>query len=141
MNCKSTLVIYKIDDIICNRTYIGSTASSLSTRWSNHKSHIRNNIKSCELTTHFSDSDKHKFDKKLPLNDFDNILKEHLNITLIDQLVFDEPLHLTSDHRTKLLKEREAYWQNQLRSLICFGGLNKRDARKETKTKAYQAPR
>ena len=37
-----------------------------------------------------------------------------------------------------LLKEREAYWQNQLRTLVGFGGLNKRDARKETKTKAYQ---
>ena len=76
--------------------------------------------------------------KKLPLKHFDTILKEHLNITLLDQLTFDDNSHITSDHKIKLLKEREAYWQNQLRTLVNFGGLNKHDASKETKTKAYQ---
>ena len=138
LNYKSKLVIYKIDDIICNRSYIGSTASCLSTRWSNHKSHIRNNVRSCELTTHFFDSDKHNLNKKLSIKRFDTILKEHLNITSLDQLTFDDNSHITSDHKIKLLKEREAYWQNQPRTLVNFGGLNKRDARKETKTKAYR---
>ena len=138
LGCKSTFVIYKIDDIICDRSYIGSTVSSLSTRWSNHKSHIRKHIRSCELTTHFFESDAHNFNGKTALKDFDNALKDHLKITLLDQLVFDDTFNPSSDHKVKLLKEREAYWQNQLRTLVGFGGLNKRDARKETKTKAYQ---
>ena len=59
-------------------------------------------------------------------------------MTLINQLVFEETFNPSSDQKVKLLKEREAYWQNQLRTLVGFGGLNKRDTRKETKTKAYQ---
>ena len=71
-----------------------------------HKSHIRNNVRSCELTTHFFDSDKHILNKKLPLKHFDTIIKEHLNIPLLDQLIFDNNSHITSDHKNKLLKER-----------------------------------
>ena len=100
------------------------------------KSHIRKHIRSCELTTHFFESDN--FNGKTALKDFDNALKDHLKITLIDQLVFDDSSNPSSDHKVKLLKDREAYWQNQLRTLVGFGGLNKRNARKETKSKAYQ---
>ena len=53
LDCKLKFVIYKIDDKICKRCYVGSTAIGVSERWRNHKSHIRNNIKSCELSTPF----------------------------------------------------------------------------------------
>ena len=129
------LVIYKIDDKIWKRCYIGSTAIGVSERWRNHKSHIRNNIKSCELSTHFSECNKHNFCSLL--KDFNNELRKHLCITLIDTISFDADI-TNEDKRIQLLKNKEAFWQNQLKSLVTFGGLNKRDARKETKTKTYQ---
>ena len=137
LDCKSKFVIYKIDDKICKRCYVGSTAIGVSERWRNHKSHIRNNIKSCELSTHFSECNKHNFNKKTSLKDFDNELRKHLCITLIDTISFDADI-TNEDKRIQLLKIKEAFWQNQLKSLVIFGGLNKRDARKETKTKTYQ---
>ena len=112
-------------------------AIGVSERWRNHKSHIRNNVKSCELSTHFSECKKHNFNIKTSLKDFDNELKKHLCRTLIDTIIFEAD-NTSDDKRIQLLKNKEAFWQNQLKSLISFGGLNKRDARKETKTKAYQ---
>ena len=38
---------------------------------------------------------------------------------------------------TAQLKEREAYWQNQLKTYTAFGGLNKRDPRTEKLSKSY----
>ena len=80
---------------------------------------------------------KHNFNNETSLKDFDNELKKHLCITLIDTIIFDADI-TNDDKRIQLLKNKEAFWQNQLKSLISFGSLNKRDARKETKTKAYQ---
>ena len=137
LDCKSKFVIYKINDKICKRCYVGSTAIGVSERWRSHKSHIRNNIKSCELSTHFSECNKHNFNKKTSLKDFDNELRKHLCITLIDTISFDADI-TNDDKRIQLLKNKEAFWQNQLKSLVTFGGFNKRDARKETKTKTCQ---
>ena len=39
--------------------------------------------------------------------------------------------------KLRKLKEREAYWQSQLKTLSCHGGFNKRDARKETSSRSY----
>ena len=44
LDCCSKFVIYKIDDVICKKCYVGSTTIGISERWRNHKSHIRNNI-------------------------------------------------------------------------------------------------
>ena len=65
---------------------------------------------------------------------YQQCLSQHL----VSSTCFSSISHVTSDHKIMLLKEREAYWQNQLRTLVNFGGLNKSDARKETKTKVYQ---
>ena len=72
----------------------------------------------------FFDADRHILNKKLPLKHFDTRLKEHLNITLLDQLIFYDNSHITFDHKIKVLKEREAYLQNLLRTLFLFENLN-----------------
>ena len=55
---------------------------------------------------------------------------EHLQIIIIDQV---------TDANTEKLKEREAYWQSQLRTYTDYGGLNKRDSRLES-SKSYLKP-
>lgn len=132
ITCETPNIIYKIDDVMCKKTYVGSTVTGISKRWSNHKSHIRNGVSSCELTSHFcSESNNvHALSKKMTLSKFDDELKKQLRVTLID--VVETEFGDDTDIRIRKCKLREAYWQNQLKTFSCFGGLNKRDARKET---------
>ena len=134
LSCKSRNVIYKIDDIVCKKSYIGSTVTGMSGRWNNHKSHIRKSVPSCELTSHFctKSNGAHQFDKTCKIPEFDEILSKILKVTLIDQVEMDTGT--SNAEILKKCKEREAYWQNQLKTLTTSGGFNKRDARKETKS-------
>ena len=99
-------------------------------RFSNHKSHIRKSVPSCEVSTHFkNDLINHPFARDSAISIFDRNLKDHLRVTIIDQL--------TDNKTVEKLKDREAYWQSQLRTFERFGGLNKRDSRVEKKSKAF----
>ena len=137
IDCCSKFVIYKIDDVICKKCYVGSTTIEISVRWRNHKSHIRNNIKSCELSTHFSENSNHNFNRKSSIIDFDKTLKNYLRITIID-CISDISDSSSNELNIKLLKQKEVFWQNNLKTLKNYGGLNIRDARKESKDKAYR---
>lgn len=132
LSCNDPWVIYLADDMICKRSYVGSTEVSLYSRWTNHKSHIRNSHGTCGLTKHFlHDRVNHDFERKRnKLSVFDEILSKQVRVTLIDQLQGE-------DRTTRKLKDREAYWQSQLRTFIEYGGLNERDARKEKSKKSY----
>ena len=134
LNCKSPNAIYLIDDLVCNRSSIGSTITGTSIRWRNHKSHIRKSVKSCEIANHFSNF--HNLDKTADISKFDNELKKQLRVTIIDQVIFDDQDN--DDIKLRKMKQREAYWQHQLKTLEIYGGLNKNDSRKETSCKSYQ---
>ena len=109
LNCKSPNVIYKLDDNVCKRSYIGSSVSGMAIRWPNHKSHIRKSVKSCDIANHFSNVCKnHILDKSAKINIFDNQLKAQLRVTLIDQVKMND--NDTNDIKLKKLKEREAYY-------------------------------
>ena len=69
------------------------------------------------------DRNNHGFSRTSTLGQFDKTLMEHLQIIIIDQV---------TDANTEKLKEREAYWQSQLRTYTDYGGLNKRDIRLES---------
>ena len=132
LNCKSKFVIYLVNDIVCKRTYTGSTETGMTERWRNHKSHIRKRVSSCEVSTHFKqDLNSHPFNRDSPLNVFDSELKKHITVTIIDQV--------TVNPSVEKLKEREAYWQSQLRTFATFGGFNKRDSRVEKTKKSYSS--
>ena len=132
LNCKVPNLIYKIDDLQCNKTSIGSSVE-ITRRWRNHKSHIRKSVKSCEIASHFSSM--HSLDKEGPIDIFDDQLKKVLRVTLIDHVDMEG---VTCDQtRTRLLKEREEFWQHQLKSLETHGGFNKRGARKEASARSY----
>ena len=137
IDCCSKFVIYKFDDVICKKCYVGSTTIGIRERWHNHKSHIRNNIKSCELSTHFSENSNHNFNRKSSIIDFDKTFKNHLRITIID-CISDISDSSSNELNIKLLKQKEAFWQNNLKTLKKYGGLNIRDGRKESKDKAYR---
>ena len=68
-----------------------------------------------------------------------NILIEILDLELSKQLevIIFEKLDFTNctsqDEKIKVAKERETFWQEQLMTLECYGGLNKRAATSEIK--------
>ena len=132
LSCEADYVIYLVDDLICKRSYVGSTTTSMAIRWRNHQSHIRNGVSSCEVAKHFKlDHKNHSFERKGDLNVFVENLKQDIRLTIIDKL--------TDDYSVKKLKDREAYWQNQLRTFDIYGGLNKRDSRHEKTSKTYSS--
>ena len=134
LSCKDPWVIYKADDMICKRSYVGSTQVGLFSRWPNHKSHIFNDKSTCGLTKHFHcDKISHDFVRKSDIKIFDSVLSDQLRVTLIDQL----PLE---DRSTPKLKDLEAFWQSQLRTFTEYGGLNDRDSRMEKAKKSYLSP-
>ena len=133
LNCKIENIIYKIDCLPCRKSSVGSTSWSMTSRWPNHKSHIRCKKGTCEIACHFSSS--HGIDLKSPLDIFDAQLKKILRVTIIDHV--DMTGATSKTQRTKRLKNQEDYWQHQLRTLVEFGGLNKRRAKKETSAKSF----
>ncbi len=131
LSCDSKWVIYLINDLICKRSYVGSTETKCKDRWANHKSHIRREEETCEITKHFKiDHKNHGFSRKANLSQYDKTLTEHLEIFIIDYV---------ENADTEKLKAREAFWQSQLRTYVEYGGLNKRDSRLES-SKAYLKP-
>ena len=74
-------------------------------------------------------SDNHVLDKSSRKN-VDASLSDQLSVHIIEKVrtkTGDDP-----DTKLKKCKEREGFWQNQLRTLEAYGGLNKRDSKKET---------
>ena len=132
LSCDSKWVIYLINDLICKRSYVGSSETKCKDRWANHKSHIRREVESCELTKHFNNGRKnHAFSRTATLSQYDKTLTNQFEIIIIDQL--------SENANTEKLKDREAFWQSQLKTYIEYGGLNKRDSRLES-SKSYLNP-
>ena len=128
VKCTDTHVIYVITDLICGKQSVGSTDGTMRVRFSNHKSHIKKNVKSCRVAVHYNEEPKHKFDR----DKLDATLALELRVTLLDK-VTPEPWDSPSSIFQKLMK-KESYWQNQLQSFTWVGGLNTRNERTITNT-------
>ena len=104
------------------------TSTTLKVRFANHKSHIKNNIKSCEIAIHAIESAStcHKLTRS-NLTTFDNELKCQFSIMAIEEV--EIPDKSTTEQKVKLLEARENYWIATLKSKRVFGGLNKRSSR------------
>ena len=97
------------------------------TRWTSHKSHIKNNYSKCNVAVHFNHpSFTHQWTK---IN-IDTTLNLELEVTIIDT-VDSEPWDNADSLFTKLSK-KEIYWQDRLRVMEEFGGLNTREERRMT---------
>ena len=118
IDCNTKYVVYLVLDLKCHDIfYVGYTADCMAVRWRNHKSHIKNNIKSCELASHFisSSNTTHKLDKTSQA--FTTELSEHIAIILIESVKSSPGLDIES-----FLKEREDFWQGALKSTPFLGG-------------------
>ena len=77
-------MIHIINDNVCKISSVGYTADNIKTRFTNHKSHIKYNKRSCEVLKHFSDNlILHTLDKSSHLK-YDNSLKEVIIIEKVD---------------------------------------------------------
>ena len=108
LSCESHNVIYLASCNKCRLQYVGSTTNNFKIRFRNHKSHCKNNRRTCELSKHFNDSPH-------VLSDFSYICIEALT-------------HVLSNIEVALTN-REAYWISQLFTQAPYG-LNKRDEQK-----------
>ena len=128
VDCDTHNVIYIINDNVCKISSIGCTADSVKARFANHKSHIKYGRRTCELSKHFAENqDIHPLDKTSNKN-YDNSLKQNIDIAIIEK-VDVSGVGSDSMSRLKQCKVREWYWQNQLKTLRQYGGLNVREER------------
>ena len=128
VDCDTQNVIYVINDNICKVSSVGCTADAMKVRFRNHKSHIKNNKRMCEVSKHFSDNQQmHCLDKSSTVN-YDNSLKKQTEVIIIEH-VDVSGVAPDSKSRLKKCKEREWYWQNNLKTLRQYGGLNIREER------------
>ncbi len=123
IKCTTKNVIYVIYDKICkDRFYVGYTCDDMKTRWSNHKSHIKKDKKTCEIASHFIQNAHsiHKLDKTNQAC-FTASLSLQLEVKIIECV---DPI------AGKTIREacelRETFWQGALKSTKLFGGMNKR---------------
>ena len=91
-------------------------------RWSNHKSHIKQGKKTCEIASHFCRLGKtvHKLDKSTQ-SIFTSQLSSHLEIVIIECVV-----PVPGKTIKEQLEIREKFWQGTLKAAKLFGGINKR---------------
>ena len=97
-------------------------------RFRNHKSHIKYARRTCEVSIHFSENQGiHTLDKSTN-KAYDDSLKKQLEIIIIEKVDVSNVLQDTKS-KLKECKKREWYWQNQLKTLKQYGGMNVREER------------
>ena len=128
VTCLTKGVIYIVYDKTCEKNYVGFSRNDMRERWSNHKSHIKKQFRSCKIATHFKE---HMHDKYNLMTDtqakFTESLKQHLEVMIIECV---DPT-LNDGNIDKTLLEREAYFQSYFKATSLYGGLCQRDTRRE----------
>ena len=116
--------------MVCKRSSVGRSENPIRPRWANHKSHIKRNAATCKVATHFNEKGtNHKWQE----GPIDETLPKEITVTLIDCVVPE--LWDDADSLFEKLAKKEVYWQNQLRTMEEFGGLNDRNERLMTQTR------
>ena len=138
LNCNTEGVIYLILDFICRRCYVGSTVDNMKVRMSNYKNHLKIKHKGCEMAQHFAEVEDgthsllvdHTVNMRSKefQNRYDCHLSDQIKVIVIDRV--DLSSAETTKEKRALLEVQEGYWQTQLRTLVRYGGLNKKDERK-----------
>ena len=131
ITCQNTGLIYLAECTTCESSYVGYSIGNLPKRFSNHKSHIKRNVKSCRLTNHFLDKD-HDLVRDKNQKEFDNSLVKHVRIKIIDNVELDP--NLCTKDKEKLCEEREGYWQHHLKTFEKFGGMNVLDSNQRSQS-------
>ena len=118
--------MYVINDKLCKLTSVGCSTDSLKGRFPNHKSHIKSYYRSCEVSKHYIDNETiHKLDRSTCAK-FDLCLKEQLEVFVVEHVDVSQ-VGPDTKSRMKKCKEREWFWQNQLKTMRDYGGMNVRE--------------
>ena len=128
LDCDSKNVIYIINDTVCKLSSVGCTSDSMKVRFRNHKSHIKNKRRTCEVSCHFIDNESTHVLDKSSIKSFNDSLKSQLEVVIIEQVDVSN-VNDDSKSRLKECKGREWYWMNQLKTLRQYGGMNIREER------------
>ena len=130
LTCNTECVIYIIDCLKCCLSYVGYTTGNMKKRFSNDKTHIKSNSRTCTIVNHYLD-----FDHDLifqPNTLYDKSFGTNARVTLIEKVVVDE--NDSQEEKERKCELREKYWQSQLKTFERYGGLNKRHSKKYDKT-------
>ena len=126
IDCDSENAVYLINDLVCQISSVGCTAISTKERFRNHKSHIKKMRATCEVSTHFMDNKVvHPLDTSTYSN-YDSSLSSQIEVIIIEKVNVSNP-NASAQERLKEIKSREWYWQNQLKTLRQYGGMNVRE--------------
>ena len=128
LDCDSKNVIYIINDLLCKLSSVGCTSDAMKVRFRNHKSHIKNKRRTCEVSCHFIDNESTHVLDKSSNKMFNDTLKSQLEVVIIEQVNVSN-INDNSKSRLKECKGREWYWMNQLKTLRQYGGMNIREER------------
>ena len=130
IDCNTPGIVYLINDLLCRRSYTGTTTDTIKVRFPNHKSHIKFGRKNCLVSKHFTENSQwHPLDITTQ-SKFDNCLSEQLEIILIEKVKIPSDLTDTYD-KLKFCETRERFWRDRLRTLEDYGGLNIREEKKK----------
>ena len=138
ITCLTEGIIYLILDLKCKKSYVGSTIGNMRSRASNYKNHILIQYEGCEIAKHFAEvgpeihpiNNSNGATNTEQRENYNISISQQLNIILIDKV--DLSNCKNTREKRELIEIKEGYWQTQLRTLIRYGGLNKRDDRKNT---------
>ena len=124
ITCNTKNVIYLIECLTHECSYVGYTTNTMKMRFSNNKAHIKKKKHSCEICTHMiTENHDLNFDN---IKKYDETMSHHIRVTLIEE-VRDIHENESTQEKERKCERREAFWQRQLRTLTTYGGLNVRD--------------
>ena len=110
----------------CRISSVGCTTYASKVRFRNHKSHIKHCKRTCEVSSRFSDNNSIHNINRNDNKSFTDSLSTEIEVILIEQVdvsgVDDDP-----QSRLRECKKREWFWQNQLKTLRQYGGMNVRE--------------
>ena len=128
LTCETQGVIYMVNVLRCERSYVGYATTNMKKRWANTKSHIKTFRKSCEVCTHIIECSNHSNIDRTTNKLYDETLKDEVEIVLLEKVRF--PSNSTLQMKEELCRKREGEWQTKLKTLVRYGGLNKIDNRR-----------
>ena len=128
VNCESLNVVYIINDLVCKVSSVGCTSDSIKVRFRNHKSHIKHYRRTCEVSSHFTDNRTIHILDRSSTKTYTDSLSKQLEVIIVEQVDVSK---VAGDPKSRLdeFKRREWYWQNQLKTLKQYGGMNVREER------------
>ena len=127
IDCNTEGIIYLIDCLKHECSYVGYTTTNMKIRFSTDKSHIKKKKQTCEIVTHMI-TENHDLDFS-NIRKYDESHSKSIRVTLIEK-VKDLRVTDSTEEKERKCERREAFWQTQLKTLRVYGGLNKRDGRK-----------